>query len=184
MGLKEQGYPKDASGRPDLRYYTDPVEHYVVMYERFLGGDVSDPTLAFPSRVHAVWGLIAKGSAAIPHAVRMLNHRDSDAREDGAAILAELGHQGKVVDTLLEALDRETESQARDSMLQALGRMRARKAIPLLRETILSESTDGDTRHTAIEALGRIVRRRFLAAPDPRAAVREWLDQNEEPTEP
>jgi HEAT repeat protein len=179
MGLKEQGYPKDASGKSDLRYYADPVEHYVAMYDRFLNGEVADPKLAFPTRVHATWGLIAKGVEAVPHAVRMLGHRDPDAREDGAAILAELGSQPEAVDSLLTALKRETEVEARDSMIQALGRMRAREAIPLLRDTILSEATDGDTRHTAIEALGRIVRKRFLAAPDPGAAAREWLDRQQ-----
>lgn len=183
MSAESQRYPKKASGKPDLRRYTEPVEHYMAMYDRYLAGEV-DPKLAFTSRVQATWGLIAKGAAAIPYAVQMLRHRDGDAREDGAAILAELGKQTQVVDVLLDALEDEVESQARDSMIQALGRMRARKAIPILRETILSERTDGDTRYMAIEALGRIVRRRFLSRPDPLAAATAWLADHPGAAEP
>ena len=173
--MEEKTNSRHASGRRDLSFYAEPVDHYVAMYDRFLNKEV-DPKLAFATRVQATWGMIAKGAAAVPHALRMLQHPDRDAREDGAAILAEVGRQAEAVDSLLEALERETSSEARDSMIQALGRMRARKAIPTLGGIILSEATDGDTRHSAIEALGRIVRKRFLAAPDPVGAAREWLD--------
>ena len=37
------------------------------------------------------------------------------------------------------------------------------------------EDADGDTRWTAVESLGRIVRRHFLDKPDPVAAARAWI---------
>lgn len=96
LRLKEDAYPKDSQGRPDLSYYTDPVEHYIAMYEQFLAAAQagrrreSVPDLSFKRRAHATWGMIAKGSEAVPYATKLLQHDLRDAREDGAAILAEI----------------------------------------------------------------------------------------------
>jgi hypothetical protein len=50
----------------------------------------------FELRVHAVWGLIARGTAAVDYAQRLKQRDDeADAREDGAAILAAVG-QGRL----------------------------------------------------------------------------------------
>jgi hypothetical protein len=35
---RETLYPVDRTGRPDLRYYTAPLAHYVGMYEAYLAG--------------------------------------------------------------------------------------------------------------------------------------------------
>jgi hypothetical protein len=91
---RETLYPVDRTGRPDLRYYTAPLAHYVGMYEDYLTGlrGAGTPQCAgrrlFELRVHAMWGLIAKGTAAVDYALRLLQHDEADAREDGAAILA------------------------------------------------------------------------------------------------
>ena len=69
----------------------------------------------------------------------------------------------------------ETDEEARDSLIQALGGLRNRAAIPALAALIEDEDADGDTRWTAVESLGRIVRRRFLDKPDPVAAARDWI---------
>lgn len=94
---REVLYPVDRSGRPDLRYYTAPLAHYVGMYEAYLAGLRAAGTRRaagrrlFALRVHAVWGLIAQGAAAADYARGLLRHAEADAREDGAAILAALG---------------------------------------------------------------------------------------------
>lgn len=91
---REALYPVDQAGRPDLRYYVAPLTHYVGMYEAYLtgvritGARQSDGRRLFELRVHAVWGLIARGPAAVGYAQTLLRHNDADAREDGAAILA------------------------------------------------------------------------------------------------
>jgi hypothetical protein len=54
-------------------------------------------------------------------------------------------------------------------------RLRNRAAIPALAVVIDDEDADGDTRWTAVESLGRVVRRRFLDKPDPVAAARAWI---------
>ena len=66
-------------------------------------------------------------------------------------------------------------SVARDSLILALGQLRNRKAIPTLRAIICNTQEDGDTRWTAIESLGKIVRRRFLSQSDPEQAAKDWL---------
>jgi len=69
----------------------------------------------------------------------------------------------------------ETDVEARDSLIQALGGLRNRAAIPALAALIEDEDADSDTRWTAVESLGRIVRRRFLDKSDPVAAARDWI---------
>lgn len=94
---REALYPVDRTGRPDLRYYTAPLAHYVGMYEAYLkglraaGARRADGPRLFALRVHAVWGLIARGQGAADYARGLLEHAETDAREDGAAILAALG---------------------------------------------------------------------------------------------
>jgi len=96
-GPREALYPVDRSGRPDLRYYTAPLAHYIGMYEAYLAGLRAgnrrrvDGRRLYALRVHAVWGLIAQGAAAADFARTLLRHDDADAREDGAAILAAVG---------------------------------------------------------------------------------------------
>ena len=97
---RETLYPVDRTGRPDLRYYTAPLAHYVGMYEAYLAGlrgagaRQCEGRRLFELRVHAVWGLIARGTAAVEYAQRLLQHDDeADAREDGAAILAAVGQR-------------------------------------------------------------------------------------------
>ena len=92
---REALYPVDRTGRPDLRYYTAPLAHYIDMYEAYLTELREADTRRcgcrrlFELRVLAVWGRIARGSAAVDYAQRLLQHDDeADAREDGAAILA------------------------------------------------------------------------------------------------
>jgi hypothetical protein len=184
MNLKEDRFPKDEKGRPDLSRYTDSADYYVAMHQQYLDavngafGRDYDANLAFRRRAHAAWGLIARGAAAIPHAVAMLRSKDADAREDGAAILAEVGKDSSAVEHVLQALASETDIAARDSLILALGALKSRVAIPVLADVIRNEATDGDTRWTAVESLGRIVHRRFLNQAQPVQAALEWLDKH------
>ena len=83
--------------------------------------------------------------------------------------------QIRLAASLLGALAAETDVEARDSLILALGTLRNRAAIPALAALIEDEDADGDTRWTALESLGRIVRRRFLEKPGPIAAARNWI---------
>jgi len=184
MRLKEDDYPVDARGRPDPGYYTDSLEYYIRMYEQHLGtlqgrsGVGYEPELAFRRRGHATWGLIGKGTASSNYAVGLLRRSEPEAREDGAAILAELGKDERIVGQLIESLESETAAQAKDSLVLALGRLKSRKAIPALATIIRDETADGDTRWTAVESLGLIVRKRFLKLEQPIQAALAWLDRH------
>ena len=203
MELKEQEYPIDERGRPDLAFYTDPIEHYLDLYEQHLKaladkpGPGSETDLAFERRAHAVWGLIAKGRPAVPHALAMLERPEPEAREDGAAILAALGERQDIVAELVQALDRETDRESQEprppipgfdgsgratresgSIVLALGRMRNKAAVPSLARIIRDESQGGDLRRTAAEALGRVVRRPFMKEADPLRAALAWLEKH------
>lgn len=177
---RETLYPVDRTGRPDLRYYTDSMNYYSSMHEQYIAG-LQRPrrrqaaNRSFRQGVHSTWGLIAKGEEAVPYAMGLLRHAVPEAREDGAAILAEIGKDERIVEWLLGCLEEETDATVRDTLLIALGRLRSKKAIPALGAVIRDESTDDDTRWTAVESLGWIVRRRFQAEKDPVNAALTWL---------
>jgi HEAT repeat protein len=176
--MRENDFPTDEKGAPDLSYYDEPAAYYTAMHAqamREMRSGEGDSKQAFARRVHGCWGLIAKGEESVPIALQMVASGNRDAREDGAAILAEVGRSEAVVARLLDALQNETDAQARDSILQALGGLRNRMAIPALSVLIEDEATDGDTRWMAVEGLGKVVRRRFLEQPDPIAAALEWI---------
>lgn len=181
VALKESGYPVDAKGRPDLRFYTDPLDYYVAMYEQHLEtlegkkGVGYEVDLVFSRRVHAMWGLIAKGGIATAYALSLLKRPVPESREDGAAILAELGRDEAVVDTLIRSLRAETDTTARDSIIQALGRLKNRKAIPSLAAIVAADGTDLDTGFMAVESLGQLVRKRFMNQPNPIEAAKAWI---------
>ena len=176
--MKENSYPVDERGKPNLSYYSDPPEYYAEMHAQAMRDArdrTTDSAQAFGRRVHACWGLIAKGPDGVAIALDMLRSSDSEAREDAAGILAEVGRDEAVVGQLLQSLNSDSDVQARDGIIQALGAMRSRAALPELVKLVEDEATDGDTRWTAIEALGKVARRRFLDRPDPIAAAAEWI---------
>lgn len=182
----------DDRGCPRTASLTKPLAHYIQLYEQSFqfmdalpGPGLGDPRYhwharqagnAYSNRVVATWGMIARGSEAVPYALAMLKSGNPDVREDGAGVLMGIGSRPGVVEELLNALDRETEAQSCDSIVLALGAMRDRRAIPSLARIIRQPDADGDTRWGAIESLERIVRRKFTTKPDAvREAVR-WLD--------
>jgi hypothetical protein len=180
--LKEDNYPRDKSGKPDLSHYTEPLEYYVEMYEQFLSEFLGPRLpqeqlrLALNRRANGQWGLIAKGPAAIPYALKLLKHREPEPREDGAAILGWIGSETSTAGSLLAALATETETIARDTIIGTLGTLRSRKAIPAMATIIRDTTMDSDTRWTAMESLGEIVGQRFDNEADPIQAAITWLD--------
>ena len=155
---------------PDLSRLNEAAETYWKRHRRAIEeGD-------FQGRVMASWGLIARGRDALPFLGLMLREGGPKAREDAAGAYAWIAeHDPSVVDELLAALEHEVDTQARDSIVVALGELRAKAAIPALARLIEAPDTDGDTRFTAIQSLGRIVRRRFDRQAEPEAAAKAWL---------
>ena len=163
----------DDRGVPDLhRFHESPNEYRRLHREALRDGD-------FNKRVQASWGLIARGGESMPQLMDMLADSAPEAREDAAGALAWLGaEQPDVVQALISALARATGHEERDSVILALGATRRKEAIPALESILRDANADGDTRHTAAEALGQVVRRRFDRQPDPVAAAVGWLDRS------
>jgi HEAT repeat protein len=96
--------------------------------------------------------------AAVPHLVRILEEKQAArARGEAAAALGEIGDPAATPALLsalaLEAPDRDA-VDARRRVVEALGALRAREAVPKLQE--LTTSPDGFTQVAAVDALGRI----------------------------
>ncbi len=163
MPLKEDSIPVDKRGQPDLSRYTDSPEYYAALYDKFLAslrGEwpwvTQETSLPSSSRVHATWGLIAKGSAAVPYALKLLAHSEPDAREDGAAILGAVGKDAAVVTEVLARLSGETETTARDALVLTLGELRSRRAIPALAAIIVMRWQTATRGGQPLRAWGRL----------------------------
>lgn len=165
----------DGSGRgaPDPSRYPESAEAYHDRHRAAL--EAHD----FRGRVDAIWGLIARGADAVPFLSQMLRSRTPEAREDAAGAFGWMaGNDATIVDELIGALEAETDVQAADALIVALGQLRDRRAVETLARIIRADATDGDTRHTAIQSLAQIARRRFDRAADPVHGALTWLDEH------
>lgn len=165
-------HPVDSQGRPDLKTFHRHAEAYARLHLEGIS------TFDFHKRVEGHWGLIAKGHESVPYLVDLLRHPDPEARADGAWALASVGATDRSIQlSLINVLQSADTHEERDTLLLALGHMRSKDAIPVIARLIRSGSTDGDTRTMAVQALGKIARRRFDKRPDPLAAAVEYLDR-------
>lgn len=114
--------------------------------------------------VYAGWSLIAPGAEAIPFAVRLVRSTDEDEREAGTNVFCGLRDPGRVTEIVGEitaALAKEPDHQVIDSLLGALGHLGSREALPAIARILINPSEDSDTRFTAADSLGRIIKRKF-----------------------
>jgi hypothetical protein len=179
--LEEDNISIDARGKPDLSRYTKPLAHYINLYEasmaRIPEAEFSEgrANLAFRQRVHATWGLRAKGAEAIPFLLTLVGRKNSDAREDASFLLGELKRTDGIADVLLTQLNKERDLVAQSAMIQALGKLRYQPAVQPMARLILSDNIDRDIRLDAADSLGRIVKIAFSESDDPLAAAISWL---------
>ena len=179
--LAEDTIPIDKKGKPDLSFYTEPVTHYIDLYNASLaaGSTREQQALGWKQRVHGTWGLSVKGQEALPFILTLIRHPNPDAREDGYFLLAELKGDSDTGERLVECLQSESDLVARSSLISALGKCRYRPAIPALRTLILDSETDVDTRWDAADSLGSIVGVDFCG-PDKLAKAEAWLASHEQ----
>jgi len=179
--LEEDKIPVDGHGRPDLSRYSKPLAHYISLYEasmtRIPAAELSSEraNFAFRQRVHATWGLRAKGAEAIPYLLTLVNRKNPDAREDASFLLGELKRSEGIADVLLAQLKNEEELVAQSVMIQALGKLRYRPAVPALARLILLDDIDRDIQLDAVDSLGRIMKIDFSESGEPLVAAISWL---------
>lgn len=174
--LTEERTPVRSGFTKSPEYYAEMLHTAVSLYDN--SPSKGDAALIYACQVHAEWGLIYSGAAAIPFALEMLKSPVAEARETGAGILGAVGRDEKVVESLIASLGSEVETVPRDSLIVALGQLRNRKAIPALASIIKDANADGDTRNVAAVSLGQIVKRRFERQGDPIAGAVKWLHEH------
>jgi HEAT repeats len=167
--LREERIPRDSKGQPDLSFYSEPLRHYIDLYNSFLntrweGSTKEQQNLAWKQRVHGEWGLLAKGGEALPFLLALIRHPNPDAREDASYLLGELKKDAHISEQLLACLQSENDLVVKSAILESLGKLRYRPAIPAITSLILSKDTDVDTRWNAADSLGRIVGEDFSGA--------------------
>jgi hypothetical protein len=160
--LPEDRIPRDKMGKPDLSFYTDPLQHYIDLYNSFLntqwrGLKHGQRALAWKQRVHGTWGLSVKGEEALPFLLTLIRHPNPDAREDGYFLLGELKSNAGISEQLFVCLQNEKDLVAKSAVIDALGKCRYRPAIPALANLILDKEVDIDTRWNAADSLGSIL---------------------------
>jgi HEAT repeat protein len=153
---------------PDYAQFVEPAAKYFKQYLEALAawkgvrrGDRKGSRDVWTRQVMASWGLLARGIESLPFALQLIHSDDQDAREQGASLLGSLGKDPSISDELINMLESEPDDVARDSAIIALGQMKSKRALPTLEKILRDTTADGDTRWTAGESVGRIVRRRF-----------------------
>lgn len=147
--LEEISYPRDPAGRPDLRCFSKPVQHYIDYVEDYLASLSPD---AFSSeserwrknqvnalRAHAYqkgvlgeWGLIARGpDEAFPFVLALLSHALPEGRRAAAGVLDAWAASGdaRFSSAVLGAAYREASAHEPDPellsvLMETLGRLR------------------------------------------------------------
>lgn len=178
---------------PDLSYYTESAEYYYSLIcseachlkdkpRASTSAERERSGLASRRMASAEWGLIAHASDAIPFALKLLASSDPDIRGHGAGVFCGLRnpeHLPKILPAITRVLETEQDRETIDSLLVALGEFRSRDAIPCLARFILDQGEDLDTRWTAAQALGKVIRKRFdKKNSDAVALAVEWLEKN------
>ena len=160
--MKEDRIPTDAMGRPDLAHYTEPVRYYEQMFETYLASfgrrlTPDESRLAWKQHVHASWGLRARGSEAIPYAMRLLRHSAPEAREVGAGVLEDVGGAPGAADALLAALQAEDDDVARTAIVEALGKTASPAALDALQRLRRESTRDADLLEAIDRSIARLV---------------------------
>lgn len=163
--LPEDKIPRH-QGKPDLSYYTEPLQHYIDLYNSFLNASAKrlnrhEQALAWKQRVHGTWGLLAKGQESLPYLLTLVGHSNPDAREDATFLLGQLNSNPEVAQQLLISLQGEPDLVVKSSIIGALGKLRYQPAVPALASLILDHGVDVDTKWNAADSLGLIVRQDF-----------------------
>lgn len=121
-------------------------------------------SVAYNRIVNSGWGLIARGPASIPYAVKLVRSSDRDHREAATNVFCGLRNPERlpeIVSEIVAALESEDDRLVIDCLLGALGHLRSREAVPILARFILHSTEDHDTRFEAAMSLGKIVNVRF-----------------------
>lgn len=166
-------------GAPDRAQFRKPAEFYYHRYVE-LSKEVlrprghawseryhSDPELRrqfhemYQEMVNCTWGLLARQAESIPFALKLLSSSSADHRGTAGFFLGSLRGHPEVAPMLVSALQQETETEARDTIIVALGRLRDPSAIPALAAIVRDAASDADTRFTAAQAICQITNRRF-----------------------
>ena len=175
---------------PDLSYLSESADYYAKLLVKsaaiFDGPRLPDHEISMHNNryVMAEWGLIARGTVAVPFAVEMLASKTPEVRKAGAGILGAVGGDDQVVARVLESLEaeyrrasNECSFETLDTLVLAVGQMKDKKSIPTLTILVRDATLKGDSRWGAVEALGKLERKRFDKQPDAIAAAIDWLDK-------
>ena len=178
--IQEDSIPVGKNGKPDLSFYDQPLQHYIELYEGSMNRN-APPSYRFKCRVHASWGLSVKGAEAIPFLLKLLSSGDSDCREDAAFLLGELAEDERTCKLLLSSFDLETDLVAKGSIVEALGKLRCKEAIPKLAALIGDFDADEEIAEEALLSFERIIRKRFDRKNNPREEALRWLKDSGQP---
>ena len=182
--LEEESYPRDSMGRPELKRFTKPLSHYIGYmedYHQALGpAGPTDPawqSFAYRKGVLAQWGMIAKGpSEALPYVLGLLESPLPEARSAAAGIIGEWRKDDSFIPHLVSALEKEDDIETLSTLAGALGRLKARAALPRLAALLRAPNSDeGDLSWSVIEAVSAIAGRDFMSTADPKRATDNWL---------
>jgi hypothetical protein len=122
--------------------------------------------------------IASKGIESIPFVVQMLRSNDAEESQDAVQVLALMGGDSQVIDSLIESITDATDSDAVTTLVTALAATRNPRSIPYLARILEAPGADDAAIEAAVTSLGILANRRLDLGDDPRAAAIAWLTEN------
>jgi hypothetical protein len=122
--------------------------------------------------------IASKGADAIPFVLQMLRSSDREERDDARGVLALMGGDSRVVDSLISSIARATDSETVTALVVALGATESPRSIPCLARILAAPGLDAPMVQATVMSLVALTKRRFDQSDNPRAAAAHWLQLN------
>jgi hypothetical protein len=129
-------------------------------------------------RARAKWAIASRGVDAIPFVVQMLGSHDPEESDDAREILALMGNEDRIVDSLISSIANATDADSANTLIIALGATANPRGIPYLARILSAPGIDLTIMRTTIESIGLLGNRRFDYSSDPVATAAKWLERN------
>jgi hypothetical protein len=122
--------------------------------------------------------IASKGTEAIPFLLEMLRSPDHEERDDARGVIALMGSDGRVVDSLTESVANATDAETTEALAVALGATENQLSIPCLARILGAPGVDGATAQAALTSIAALTNQRFEDSANPKAAALDWLRVN------
>ena len=129
-------------------------------------------------RARVKLAIASKGPESLPFVLEMLRSTDPEESQDAKDVLALMGGDIQVTDSLVESIATATDLDTVTALVTALGATRNTRSVPYLARILRAPGIDDGTMRAAVASLGQLINRPLGDTVDPFVAAVTWLAEN------